>query len=308
MTVAAAPRLESQGEAGDAERTVFVKGQNLYNLGLYYEAIAVFGDFLTVYPQSPIKDLVLLWLGRCHLRVGNVGAAEQIAKRLGEVPDTQFVSLYEEELRVARQNYVAGGTKGLKIESASVAANGLRRASEAQPVAPSSKSTASNADNRSGHAAPNDAARPKPVILAKTPSPAPPAKAATAPSDPAKAPSKREPAVRIRMEQSLREVAGATFYRLVVVNEGQGVAREIMVSELLTADLQFASSDPAPSLQEPVGRSQRVTFRIAELKPGASRSLRIAVRLRAGVAPEAILKANHSVTYQDSDKKSYVAN
>ena len=255
-TASAAPQLQKEDVGpGNAEQALFVKGQSLYNQSLYHEAIAVFGDFLSGYPQSQIKDLVLLWQGRCHIRIGEVSVAEQIGARLREIHDTQLISLYEEELRAARRGDVKAPVAPARAESAA-AANG-----------------------------------------------------SLSPYEPPKALSNIEPSVRIRMESPREITVGvATFYRLVVMNEGKGVARDLIVSELLPGDLQFASSDPAPSRQEPVGGSQRLTFRIDELKSGASRTLRIAVRLRTGARPEALLKRKHSGAYQDSDKRKYLVN
>jgi len=116
------------------------------------------------------------------------------------------------------------------------------------------------------------------------------------------------PLVRIRMVQSTRETvaSNAIFYRLVVINEGKGTARELIVSELLSDVSEFASSNPAPTRQEPVARTQRLTFRIVELKPGESRTLSVAVRPRtAGASTDNILKTKHSVSYQDSQGKTY---
>ena len=265
-TAHAAPELQRENVPGVAEQALFVRGQSLYSQNLLHEAIAVFNDFLRAYPQSQIKDLALLWLGRCYLRVGDIGSAEQIGVRLRDTPETQFVSLYEEELRAARQSYVRF----------------LRAPGEPGPPLPI---TARSSVRET-------------IIQAK---------ATSVVHEPARAPVRLQPEVRIRIEQSPREsvVGGVVFYRLVLVNEGKGIAKDLIVTELLTGEVQFASSDPAPSLQEPVGRSQRLTFRISELKAGASRTLRIAVRLRVGVAPEVVLKAKHSVAYQDAEKKIY---
>lgn len=313
-TAGAAPRFQSQDAAGDAEQALFVKGQNLYSQNLYHEAIAVFGDFLKAYPQSQIKDLALLWLGRCHIRVGDVGAAEQIALRLREIPDTQFVSLFDEELRVARQSYVKAQTPTASVNSQPAAAVSLMNAAADAEPAPSVTSPPASNGQRQNRATkqivPNESNEVKQSTIAKSRSTGPQAKTIDAALEPPKAISNSNPLVRIRLEQSPREtsVGGATFYRLLVVNEGKGVAKDLIVSELLPGELEFASSDPAPSRQETVGRSQRLTFRIAELKGGASRVLRIAVRLRVGAGAEAVLKAKHTVAYQDSDRKSYLTN
>lgn len=89
-----------------AEQAIFTKGQTLYNHGLYGEAIATLNELLTKYPSSTIKDLGLLWLGRCYLAQGDIANAEKVDLRLKDIPDTPLSSLYEDELRVARQAFV----------------------------------------------------------------------------------------------------------------------------------------------------------------------------------------------------------
>src|ERR1700682_673802 len=308
---AAALRLQNPDVPGDAEQALFIKGQNLYGQGLYHEAIAVFEDFLKAYPKSEIKDLALLWLGRCHLRVADVPGAEQIAIRLREIPDTQFVRLFEEELRVERQSYVKGATPKERLESPSATArSSIKAPRDSKPAPSGTRLTSAQSKSNSGasiQALPNEFTRAKPAITANRPSPIEQSKAMAARHAPAKATTTLEPLVRIRMVQSPLEttVGGAIFYRLVIVNEGKAIAKDLVVGELLDNDSQFASSDPAPSRQEPVGRSQRLVFRIAELKPGASRTLRIAIRPRGDAAAATVLQAKHFVTYRDSSHKSY---
>jgi Domain of unknown function DUF11 len=304
--VPATPQVQSPDAIGAAEQLLFIRGQHLYNQGLYNEAIAVFGDFLKAYPHSQIEDLTVLWLGRSHMRIGDLAGAEQIGSRMRAIPDTSFVSIYEEELRVARRTYIKPATPSIALESLAtvrslkvVAEDPKLPASTTSPqrTTPHSFSVLGQPTNETAKAQPAVVGPHTPIIEKYKPVGGEAAKVSLA----------LGPLVRIRMEQSLREsaVTGASFYRLVVVNEGKGIAKDLVVSELLSDDSQFASSDPAPSRQESVGRTQRLTFRIAELKPGESRTLRIAVRPRAGAQPENHLKAKHSVTYQDSLNKSY---
>jgi len=306
-----------QNPPSDNEQALFIKGQNLYNQNLYHEGIAVFGDFLKSYPRSQIKDMALLWLGRCQIRVGNVGAAEQIAVRLRELPDTQFVDLYEEELRVARQSLRRSDGPGVTAEAAKSRPASL----DPQKPAPQTNSTATSVTSTNSavkRAAVNEPAiKPKlqtplvkaePSPIARRPALLPLASVST-PTRAAGATGNSQPFVSIRQEQSPRDSAlnGVVFYRLLIVNEGPRVVRDLIVTEQLSDELQFASSDPAPAKQEPVGRSQRLTFRIAELKPGNSRALRIAVRLRNNSLHGA-LNTKHSVSYQDAGKTMSVSN
>ena len=56
------------------------------------------------------------------------------------------------------------------------------------------------------------------------------------------------PFLRIRIEEMPRVAAsnGVIFYRLVLVNEGKGMARDLILREELDRTVDFASSDPAP--------------------------------------------------------------
>lgn len=313
-SIEALPRLQSQAAVPDAaEQTLFVKGQNLFGQSLYHEAAAVFGDFLKAYPQSQIKDLALLWLGRCHIRVGDVGAAEQVAARLRQLSDTQFVDLYEEELRVARQGLAKTRTQPPMLQPRYIAPGLTAAAPEPpHPVAavPSAVVPSPGKINTPAETKPLEQAAAKRSVSTLTAAPLPQAKRTSPVIEPKNLVPLPGPLVRIRLEQTAANatVGVVTFYRLLIVNEGKGVARNLVISELLPADLEFASSDPAPSRQEMIGRSQSLTFQILELKPGATRALRIAVRPRVGAEPAAILKAKHTVSYQDSELRNYLTN
>lgn len=115
------------------------------------------------------------------------------------------------------------------------------------------------------------------------------------------------PKVRVRTEfASDAPAPGETiFYRLVLVNEGSGLAKNLVVSELLPEALEFVSSDPSLNPQDAPGSAQRFTWRVQELAPGDTTVLRIAVRLRQNLAAELNLRTSHSLSYQDTNGNSY---
>ncbi len=117
------------------------------------------------------------------------------------------------------------------------------------------------------------------------------------------------PRVRLRTEQPTDEVRpGDTFfYRLVLANEGGGLAKNLIVSEQLPAALEFVNSDPSLNPQDAPGGAQRFVWRVAELAPGDTIVLRINVRLRPNLAAETTLQSRHSLTYQDTNGNSYQA-
>jgi uncharacterized repeat protein (TIGR01451 family) len=115
------------------------------------------------------------------------------------------------------------------------------------------------------------------------------------------------PRVRVRTEQVSEGVdpGEAFFYRLVLVNEGSGLAKNLVVTETLPDAVQFVNSDPALSTQDAPGSSQRFTWRVAELAPGDTAVLRVAVRLRPNLAADAVLTTGHTLSYQDTNGNGY---
>jgi uncharacterized repeat protein (TIGR01451 family) len=115
------------------------------------------------------------------------------------------------------------------------------------------------------------------------------------------------PRVRVRTEfASDAPAPGETiFYRLVLVNEGSGLAKNLVVSELLPEALEFVSSDPSLNPQDAPGSAQRFTWRVPELAPGDTTILRIAVRLRQNLQADTNLRTSHSLNYQDTNGNNY---
>lgn len=115
------------------------------------------------------------------------------------------------------------------------------------------------------------------------------------------------PRVRVRTEfASDAPAPGETiFYRLVLVNEGSGLAKNLVVAELLPDALEFVSSDPSLNPQDAPGSGQRFTWRVQELAPGDTTVLRIAVRLRQNLQADTNLRTSHSLNYQDTNGNAY---
>jgi uncharacterized repeat protein (TIGR01451 family) len=115
------------------------------------------------------------------------------------------------------------------------------------------------------------------------------------------------PRVRVRTEQVSEPTApGDTiFYRLVLVNEGSGLARNLLVNEFLPEALQFVSSDPSLSPQDAPGSAQRFVWRVAQLAPGDTAVLRITVRVRPNIPAGTSLGTQHTLAYQDSNGNNY---
>jgi hypothetical protein len=115
------------------------------------------------------------------------------------------------------------------------------------------------------------------------------------------------PRVRVRTEQAADSTAPGepVFYRLVLINEGSGLAKNLTVVETLPDALEFVNSDPSLNAQDAPGSTQRFTWRVSELAPGDTAVLRVAVRLRPNLPADATLTTRHTLSYQDTNSNSY---
>ncbi|HYG12367.1 MAG TPA: hypothetical protein VD835_20660, partial [Pyrinomonadaceae bacterium] len=115
------------------------------------------------------------------------------------------------------------------------------------------------------------------------------------------------PRVRVRTEQVTDTTAPGDmiFYRLVLINEGGGLAKNIVVSEVFPDALQFVSSNPTLSAQDAPGDSRRLTWRVPELAPNDTSVLLITVRLRPDLAADRTLTTSHTWVYQDTNGNTY---
>ena len=115
------------------------------------------------------------------------------------------------------------------------------------------------------------------------------------------------PRVRVRTEQVTDTTAPGDmiFYRLVLINEGGGLAKNIVVNEVLPDALQFVNSNPTLSTHDAPGDSRRITWRVNELAPNDTTVLLITVRLRPDLAADRTLTTGHTWVYQDTNCNTY---
>ena len=115
------------------------------------------------------------------------------------------------------------------------------------------------------------------------------------------------PRVRVRAELPNSEVkpGDTLFYRLVLVNDGGGLAKNLNVTEFLPDALEFISSSPDLSLQDVSGGGRGFVWHVAELAPGDTQVLQVTVRLRQNLAADAVITPRHTLTYQDSNSNAY---
>jgi uncharacterized repeat protein (TIGR01451 family) len=115
------------------------------------------------------------------------------------------------------------------------------------------------------------------------------------------------PRVRVRAELPNSEVkpGDTLFYRLVLVNDGGGLAKNLNVTEYLPDALEFVSSSPELTLQDLGGGAHGFVWRVAELAPGDTQVLQVTVRLRQNLPADAVITPRHTLTYQDSNSNAY---
>lgn len=115
------------------------------------------------------------------------------------------------------------------------------------------------------------------------------------------------PRVRVRTEQVGDESApgDVSFYRLVLVNEGGGLAKNLSVTEMLPAALQLQETTPRIEAQTGTDGVQRVVWRVSELAPGDTAVLLVTVKLRPDLAAGASVTTTRSWSYQDSNGNTY---
>lgn len=115
------------------------------------------------------------------------------------------------------------------------------------------------------------------------------------------------PRVRVRTEQvtDLTAPGDLIFYRLVLINEGAGLAKNIVVSEVFPDALQFVGSNPTLNTQDAPGDSRRLTWRVNELAPNDTTVLLITIRLRSDLAADGTITTNHTWVYQDTNGNTY---
>jgi uncharacterized repeat protein (TIGR01451 family) len=117
------------------------------------------------------------------------------------------------------------------------------------------------------------------------------------------------PRVRVDAElPNLKEVkpGDTILYKLVLVNDGGGgLAKNVNVVEYLTAGLEFVSSLPELTLKDLPDGGRGLVWHVAELAPGDTQVLKVTVRLRLNLAPDAIITPRHILTYQDTNGNAY---
>jgi uncharacterized repeat protein (TIGR01451 family) len=163
---ASIPARYSQDDAPtQAEQAVFNKGRDLFSKGQFEQAATVFRDFLKTNPNSFIADLMLLWLGRSYIELGQVREAEQVAARLRQIPDTPFSDIFDGELQTARRELASRPPAAARpTPTPAAVARATPRPTPARPVptpAPTPNEIAANNSSSAADARSSEGVRPR---------------------------------------------------------------------------------------------------------------------------------------------------
>ncbi|GAC1396903.1 MAG: hypothetical protein NVSMB56_11910 [Pyrinomonadaceae bacterium] len=111
----------------------------------------------------------------------------------------------------------------------------------------------------------------------------------------------RPPVPHVRIEQiNLTNISEAgLIYRVVLMNDGATMAKDITVNERLPDDLQFVSSEPLLKIESTLNGVQRFVWHVSELAPNKTAVLQIKVRRKPGLSNE------RALSYKDANGKIY---
>lgn len=308
----------------EAEQAMFIRGQGLYNQGLYGEAIVVLSDFLERYPDSSIRDLAILWLGRSYVGQGDIANAEKAALRLKEVKDTPLADLYDEEVRIARQNFarvtaskrsareissrrltnevgdtapgtIASGPRPLSISSEATSSQ-VTKPSKNEPAPPPLKLPNLPVSSEVTTPVPAPNVGSSPVTLKKTLSSPTTETERTTSVKPFLAPIVSSQLERLSDQKPNDQVQ----YRLQITNEGMGRATDLTIRLEVDPQLIYFSSELMPIRQELINQRQILTFRLSALEPGQTNSFLLSLQPHNRVSAKTSTQNKHTIFYRDS--------
>jgi len=312
----AAQQADRLDVPSEEEQSLFIKGQSLHNQGLYNEAVNVLNQFLESYPQSVIKDLGLLWLGRSYLAQGDLASAERVELRLRALSESALLGIYEEELRIARQNYARAATLSPSLrpaisktkprsETRTGSENPMRRTTGSDAIAtrPVVISVPTEISIVHLHADKVHLAEQSITLLSapKISKFMEPSTVVEKKTDVLKTQAPVEvPLLRLKTEEMPISAASNISYRLIIVNEGTGTAKDLTIRVELDAALDFTGSTPLANRQELFAQRQVLTFRLPMLRAGESQDIQISIHSRHSAVVDLATQTKQTVFYRDS--------
>lgn len=111
------------------------------------------------------------------------------------------------------------------------------------------------------------------------------------------------PIVTVSTQQGSRDTVpgGIISYQLTAINSGSGIARNVVITDLLPSELEYVNSDPQPSDQPEGG----LVWQVLELAPNQKKVFVVNVKTRAGLRAGTVIQKEIRVRYSDMNGNRY---
>ncbi len=111
------------------------------------------------------------------------------------------------------------------------------------------------------------------------------------------------PMVAIQSQLQSRDnlPGGVISYQATVTNNGSGLARNVIISELLPPELEFVHADPEPTEKD----GKRWIWKMNDLGPQQKRTFAVSVRIRKGLPAGTTVQKQTEIFYQDLHGNRY---
>lgn len=107
--------------------------------------------------------------------------------------------------------------------------------------------------------------------------------------------------VQTQMQSRDSLPGGVISYQATVTNNGSGLARNVIISELVPPELEFVHADPEPTEKD----GRRWVWKMNELGPQQKRTFAVSVRIRKGLPAGTVVQKQTETEYQDLHGNHY---
>lgn len=98
---------------------------------------------------------------------------------------------------------------------------------------------------------------------------------------------------------------GVISYQLTAFNSGTGIAKDLVITDLLPAELEFVNADPAPSPPQADRSDRQLVWLLPELGPNQKKVFVVSVRTRPGLHAGTVIQKETRIRYLDLNGNSY---
>ncbi|MBI3805082.1 MAG: DUF11 domain-containing protein [Nitrospirae bacterium] len=107
--------------------------------------------------------------------------------------------------------------------------------------------------------------------------------------------------VQTQMQSRDSIPGGVISYQATVTNTGSGLARNVVISEVVPPELEFVHADPEPTEKD----GKRWVWKMNELGPQQKRTFAVSVRIRKGLSAGTVVQKQTETQYQDLHGNRY---